>query len=147
MIKLKRLSQQSPWVWKDSKQWRVTTNSNLRKCVLNLPFCVGHVNHNSFLTFFYIYFNIFCMKSDFFFLSWKEKKRVFEEEEGGGGALSTSPEFCSLPQSTTTTWRKKKVSAFSFLQSVSIVSVRVFAPRRPAACFSFPFETRLHFAF
>lgn len=35
----------------------------------------------------------------------------------------------------------------SFRQSVCIVSVCVFAPRFPVACFSFPFDTLLHVAF
>lgn len=64
------------------------------------------------------------MKSAFFFLfffSWKEKNESLWGRGGWWRALFTSPEFCSLPQSATTTRREKKKKTVSgFPLSVSL---------------------------
>lgn len=94
------------------KQWRSTTISNLRKTCPRFNLAIlfpGHVDHNSSLTFFYIYLYIFLYEICFFFEVGKKRPRVFEE----GGSFDKS-QACSLPRSTT----KKSVWCFFFVKSV-----------------------------
>lgn len=110
------ISQYSWWVWKDSngegvQQFLISAQKTCPH--LNLPFCSGHVNHNSSLIFLYIF--IYLLYEICFLKLEKEKRpKVFEE-----WGLLTSPKVavCLRVQ-------QKKVSGV--LSQVSLYSLFIY---------------------